>query len=419
MDGFETVLTTHGFDAYVPVFRLHAIRIDVLGQLTADDLLEVGVDSLGKRVRILKLIDAFVHKQAPPSRFARPSYQRAVFSTPSLQTDRPAPPAPGPLGPLPDGLPEVTASELKTRSLSVPDSMDSKPRLPPASVHEENLVLRERLEANERQIKRLNDVVAKLRYDLFRRFKEAEPLPNPHDRHADRHQDRHQDETSPSAPNSASSVTYNYPVVIPGSSGSVTPSTPNVVTLKPAKPHLVHQVSSSTLGTVKRQDSRRRSSSSQRSPQDGYFTRSASASSAYPSSPAYAPSINRANSAAGHSLHTLPTAMPSSPSGPYAYDHNGSHQNLSIQQHAEPFKKFRCGEADNAARVLSSMFRRYHLDGELSQWRLQIMYGEKARDLLDHEVPLVVFKQLQEQGHKPMFHAKKIQPPRPPPESYI
>lgn len=87
----------------------------------------------------------------------------------------------------------------------------------------------------------------------------------------------------------------------------------------------------------------------------------------------------------------------------------------------DPLQSLKCSGEDNTVQVLMSMIRSYNLDGDVSQWRLQINNNGLVRDLLDHEHPLLIYKQMKDSGNREgvAFHARRVKPAKPPADGFL
>src|SRR5262245_39440867 len=56
-----------GLERYEPAFRQHHIDGEILRQLTAEDLKELGVESVGERRRLLEAIRSLPHAAVTPT----------------------------------------------------------------------------------------------------------------------------------------------------------------------------------------------------------------------------------------------------------------------------------------------------------------------------------------------------------------
>ncbi|OAA55558.1 mapkkk cascade protein kinase regulator ste50 [Niveomyces insectorum RCEF 264] len=73
----------------------------------------------------------------------------------------------------------------------------------------------------------------------------------------------------------------------------------------------------------------------------------------------------------------------------------------------EIFKSFRVSMDDPCYKVLPAALRRYQINAPLDQYALYIVYGDQERCLALDEKPLILFKQLDKEGKKPMFMLRK------------
>src|ERR1700686_2150622 len=97
-----------GLEQYAPAFREHDIDQEVLYRLTAEDLRELGVASIGHRRRLLNAIAALAEKPANGDA-AKPEPQ---IPTPALAAE--AEPRTGPAGLRP--APVISEGEPTSRS---------------------------------------------------------------------------------------------------------------------------------------------------------------------------------------------------------------------------------------------------------------------------------------------------------------
>ncbi|KAH9218688.1 prion-inhibition and propagation-domain-containing protein [Leptodontidium sp. 2 PMI_412] len=77
---------------------------------------------------------------------------------------------------------------------------------------------------------------------------------------------------------------------------------------------------------------------------------------------------------------------------------------------AEIFKSFRVGMEDPCYKVLPAALKKYNINAAWEQYALYIVYGDKERCLGMEEKPLLLFKQLDKEGKKPMFMLRRISP---------
>jgi hypothetical protein len=75
----------------------------------------------------------------------------------------------------------------------------------------------------------------------------------------------------------------------------------------------------------------------------------------------------------------------------------------------EIFKSFRVSVDDPCYKVLPAALKKYNINGDWKQYALYIVYGDQERCLGLDERPLILFKQLEKEGRKPMFMLRKQQ----------
>lgn len=73
----------------------------------------------------------------------------------------------------------------------------------------------------------------------------------------------------------------------------------------------------------------------------------------------------------------------------------------------EIFKSFRVSMEDPCYKVLPAALRKYQINAPWDQYALYIVYGDQERCLGMEEKPLILFKQLDKEGKKPMFMLRK------------
>ncbi|KAJ6786455.1 hypothetical protein PWT90_07191 [Aphanocladium album] len=73
----------------------------------------------------------------------------------------------------------------------------------------------------------------------------------------------------------------------------------------------------------------------------------------------------------------------------------------------EIFKSFRVSMEDPCYKVLPAALRKYQINAPWDQYALYIVYGDQERCLAMDEKPLILFKQLDKEGKKPMFMLRK------------
>lgn len=73
----------------------------------------------------------------------------------------------------------------------------------------------------------------------------------------------------------------------------------------------------------------------------------------------------------------------------------------------EIFKSFRVSLEDPCHKVLPAALKKYNINADWKQYALYIVYGDQERCLALDERPLILFKQLDKEGKKPMFMLRK------------
>lgn len=74
----------------------------------------------------------------------------------------------------------------------------------------------------------------------------------------------------------------------------------------------------------------------------------------------------------------------------------------------EIFKSFRVSWEDPCYKVLPAALKKYNIYSDPKNYALYIVYGDQERCLALDEKPLLLFKQLEKEGRKPMFMLRKI-----------
>ena len=83
---------------------------------------------------------------------------------------------------------------------------------------------------------------------------------------------------------------------------------------------------------------------------------------------------------------------------------------LSQGPSVENSKSFRVSMEDPCYKVLPAALKKYKIDADWRQYALYIVYGDQERLLGLEEKPLLLFKQLDREGKKPMFMIRKHAP---------
>lgn len=81
-------------------------------------------------------------------------------------------------------------------------------------------------------------------------------------------------------------------------------------------------------------------------------------------------------------------------------------------QGMEFMKSFRVSMDESCYKVLPIALRKYQIEDDWRQYSLYIVHGDQERCLGLHEKPLILFKQLANEGKKPMFMLRKHAAPQ-------
>jgi protein STE50 len=111
----------------------------------------------------------------------------------------------------------------------------------------------------------------------------------------------------------------------------------------------------------------------------------------------YQPSTYSRDSTKPAPLRRAQTPAPDTPAG-------GGGGGASV----EIFKSFRVSMEDPCYKVLPAALKKYNINAPWEQYALYIVYGDNERCLGMEEKPLILFKQLDKEGKKPMFMLRKI-----------
>jgi hypothetical protein len=86
---------------------------------------------------------------------------------------------------------------------------------------------------------------------------------------------------------------------------------------------------------------------------------------------------------------------------------SGPAQTPSSNPQVEIFKSFRVSIDDPCHKVLPVALKKYNITADWRQYALYIVHGDQERCLGLNERPLILFKQLDKEGRKPMFMLRK------------
>lgn len=82
-------------------------------------------------------------------------------------------------------------------------------------------------------------------------------------------------------------------------------------------------------------------------------------------------------------------------------------ESLGNSASVEIFKSFRVSMEDPCWKVLPAALKKYNINAPAEQYALYIVFGDQERCLERDEKPLILFKQLDKEGKKPMFMLRK------------
>ncbi|KAJ5227448.1 uncharacterized protein N7469_007454 [Penicillium citrinum] len=119
--------------------------------------------------------------------------------------------------------------------------------------------------------------------------------------------------------------------------------------------------------------------------------------------------IPRASSRADRLTPNQAPARTETPSSASRIESRGGGEPNSV----EIFKSFRVSWEDPCYKVLPAALKKYNIHSDPKLYALYIVYGDQERCLALDEKPLLLFKQLEKEGRKPMFMLRKIHPDNP------
>jgi hypothetical protein len=96
-----------------------------------------------------------------------------------------------------------------------------------------------------------------------------------------------------------------------------------------------------------------------------------------------------------------PNQPPESPTAPSSSEPGKTTSPVEI------FKSFRVSIDDPCYKVLPAALKKYNIADDWRQYALYVVYGDQERCLGLYEKPLILFKQLDREGRKPVFMLRK------------
>lgn len=367
-----------GLAQYGSAFRENNIVGEALVYLSHSELSEIGVRSVGHRLKILKAI-----------------YQLIISQNLKLDSDYYIPPS---------VLDRDSALPFKTL-----DHLD-------AAIVQNFEVRDQRMGYAENEIQRLVDNYSRLREDLlpiFRIVKESKPLPMP----------------DPSSNSSLSPNTFS------GSQPLHSNSSPNLPTSSTIynggfqrSPTTVSTTTTNTASATSNPGNTPSSTSPNRFNSTPAWSSSASLhnmgkltskksynalnqTNQFNKSPTTEREIedntltahNPRNSISG--MRTMSQSSVNSVNASSTPPVGSSHHSPS----SEPFKAFRLTQDDPCYKVLPAALKKYKINGDWRQYALLVCYGDQERLLGLEEKPLVIFKELQDAGRRPVFMLRHME----------
>uniref|UniRef100_A0A060TAS9 ARAD1D28622p n=1 Tax=Blastobotrys adeninivorans TaxID=409370 RepID=A0A060TAS9_BLAAD len=320
-----------GLGMYSSHFTDHNVGGDVLLYLDLSDLKEMGIQSVGHRLRILKAVYELGGRQTSNEdegeEYDRPRYIPATVRA---------------------GKEEPTVHSFAIRD--------------------------ERISYTEGELLRLLESHARLREDLlpiFRAAKESKPLPTPEGNAG-------------------------------GSQGIPTTSglSPTIASAVPSPTHFGPQMNLKRVRSKKSINSVY-AGNNIRSPTDWEESMRKRAGAAPP-----APPPSSTSSSIG--LSGLSSTGPASTPGASSTGSSGGGGG-STTSPLEPFKSFRVTMEDPCYKVLPAALRKYKITGDWRQYALLVCYGDQERQLGMDEKPLMIFKELQDAGERPVFMLRHME----------
>ncbi|CAF9903989.1 MAG: Adaptor for signal transduction [Heterodermia speciosa] len=103
----------------------------------------------------------------------------------------------------------------------------------------------------------------------------------------------------------------------------------------------------------------------------------------------------------------ISTATTNDPSDPSSAPNSGGSSSRNDNPSVNIFKSFRVSMEDPCYKVLPAALKKYNINADWRQYALYIVYGDQERCLGLEEKPLILFKQLDREGRKPMFMLRK------------
>ena len=113
-------------------------------------------------------------------------------------------------------------------------------------------------------------------------------------------------------------------------------------------------------------------------------------------------------------LSPRPAVSENTPIPPLTIVRNNSSSDISTQSSAseiDTLKVLNVSIDDPSHKVIPIAMKMHHLKGDWQQYSLYVVYGDQERCLELNEKPLIIFKQLDDEGRKPYFMLRKYKTP--------
>ncbi|KAI9713115.1 MAG: Adaptor for signal transduction [Bogoriella megaspora] len=229
---------------------------------------------------------------------------------------------------------------------------------------------------------------------------------------------------SAAATEAANNLTASFgaPQTSPNTIDQRSPTSPAYSTQTPASRSFPKERYGDEADQIRANGARSRSNATDEPPNSGNTLSSSSASitsTIVPSNQSVTPSLaslaDRQDSWKDSSTLTAvpPTATSAGPNSA------GSAGSTSSNPQVEIYKSFRVSVDDPCYKVLPVALKKYNITADWRQYALYIVYGDQERCLGLQEKPLILFKQLDKEGKKPMFMLRRHASPQVGHQNYI
>ncbi|EMD87893.1 hypothetical protein COCHEDRAFT_111035 [Bipolaris maydis C5] len=358
-----------GLEQYSDTFANEGITGDVLAALQHAELKELGVSSVGHRLTILKAVyDTKIRQNVPmdPDDYVPLSADTSAQEAPPTQDDF-------------------------ARVIRVVQARDERIHTAESELRH----LREDLSRVMDENKRLREEIL----PLIRMLKDNQPLPTPHE-----HTLTSPPATQERSAGSSLSRKFSTKKLFLGSAPK-NPS-PTIQEHRALVDHSSLDPSAAAVAASSHLTASLGSGGPQMSPN--------SIAQPSPTSPAYTQSQSRQYSrdiprSHDHDTNSGWSQTNTSMNAPTS---GTSSSTPSTNPQVEIFKSFRVSIDDPCHKVLPVALKKYNITADWRQYALYIVHGDQERCLGLNERPLILFKQLDKEGRKPMFMLRKHAAPQ-------